>query len=277
MSKKGLGVLRLSRESDYENILIEGEEVVTVTLNRPDIHNPFDDETILELTDCFLKINKGDSIRLVIITGAGSSFCAGADLNWMKKMADYPKEDNIADAGRLSDMLAALDDIAIPTIAKVNGSAFGGGAGLVCACDFAIASDNARFAFSEVKLGLLPGVVSPYVIERIGVKRAVQLFTSGERISAEKAQEMGIVDRVAPDEKLDDEVEELVNLILTGGPRAVKECKKLARTYALMDRDSFRRYCIEAIADARASNEGKEGVGAFLEKRTPAWRRGDED
>jgi methylglutaconyl-CoA hydratase len=267
----------LSRESGYENILIEGEEVVTVTLNRPDIHNPFDDETILELTDCFLKINTNDSIRTVIITGAGKSFCAGADLNWMKKMADYPEEKNIADAGRLSDMLAALEEIAVPTIARVNGTAIGGGAGLVCACDFAIAIDNAKFAFSEVKLGLLPGVVSPYVIERVGIKRAVQLFTSGERISARKALEMGIVDKVVLNEKLNDEVEELVNLILTGGPLAVKECKKLTRTYALLDRDSFKRYCIKAIAEARASDEGKEGVGSFLEKRKPAWRASDED
>jgi methylglutaconyl-CoA hydratase len=267
----------LSKSSEYENILLEGDEVLTITLNRPDIHNPFDEMVISELTDCFRMVKDNGSIRVVVITGAGRSFCAGADLNWMKKMAAFPREDNLADAERLSDMFSALEAIEVPTIAKVNGAAFGGGAGLVCACDFAIASERAKLAFSEVKLGLLPGVVSVYVIDRIGVKRAVQLFTSGERLNAERALMMGIVDGVVPPEELDKEVKGLVEQIMTGGPRAVKECKRLARTQGSMDRGSFKKHCIEAIADARASEEGKEGVGAFLEKREPAWRRENAD
>ncbi len=262
----------MSKGSEYENILLEGDEALIITLNRPHIHNPFDEMVIAELTDAFRAIKNDRAVRVLVITGAGSSFCAGADLNWMKKMATYPREQNLADAERLSDMLSALDALEVPTIAKVNGAAFGGGAGLVCACDFAIASDRAKLAFSEVKLGLLPGVVSPYVIERIGVKKAVQLFTSGERLNAHRALLMGLVDRIVPPEELDKEVKGLVELIMTGGPRAVLECKKLARTHGSMDRDGFKRYCIEAIADARASEEGKEGVGAFLEKREPAWR-----
>lgn len=267
----------MSKGSEYENILLEGDEVLTITLNRPDIHNPFDEMVIAELTDIFRKVKDSGSVRVLVITGAGGSFCAGADLNWMKKMADFPREENLADAERLSDLFSALEAIEVPTIAKVNGAAFGGGAGLVCACDFAIASERAKLAFSEVKLGLLPGVVSPYVIDRIGVKRAVRLFTSGERLNAERALMMGIVDRVVPPEELDKAVKGLVELIMTGGARAVKECKRLARTQGTMDRNSFKKYCIEAIADARASEEGKEGGGAFLEKRAPTWRRSDED
>lgn len=267
----------MNRDSEYENILLEGKVVLTITLNRPDLHNPFDEMVIAELTAGFRKIRDNGSIRAVVITGAGRSFCAGADLNWMKKMADFPREDNLADAERLSDMFSALEAIEVPIIAKVNGAAFGGGAGLVCACDFAIASNRVKLAFSEVKLGLLPGVVSPYVIDRIGVKRAVRLFTSGERLNAERALMMGIVDRIVPAEELDKAVDELVEQIMTGGARAVKECKRLARTQGSMDRDSFKKYCIEAIADARASEEGKEGVAAFLEKREPAWRKNHEN
>jgi methylglutaconyl-CoA hydratase len=273
----GMGAKSLSVEPDYENILVEGEEIITITLNRPDIHNPFDEKTISELTDCFSKVKKNDSVRIVIVTGAGRSFCAGADLNWMRRMADFPKEENVADAEKLSRMFESLESIEVPTIAKVNGVAFGGGAGLICACDFAIASDTVELAFSEVKLGLLPGVVSPYVIERIGVKKTVQLFTSGERVDAEKALDIGIIDHIVPGVELDETVEKLSNLIMTGGPRAVIECKRLARNHSILDRDSFKEYCIESIAEARASPEGKEGVRAFLEKRRPAWRKSDED
>ena len=261
----------------YENILIEGDAVVTVTLNRPDIHNPFDERTISELTDCFLKLQKRETLRAVVITGAGKSFCAGADLNWMKRMADYSHEENLADAELLSDMFAALEGIPVPTIAKVNGAAFGGGAGLACACDFAIANERAKIGFSEVKLGLLPGVVSFYVLERVGKKAGIRLFTSGERLDAQRALAVGLVDYVVPQERLDAAVEELVNQILTGGPNAVKACKGLALARDSRTREEFKRYCIEAIAAARASEEGKEGVSAFLEKRKPAWRSDLED
>lgn len=258
--------------TNYEYILVEGQEVVTITLNRPEIHNPFDDKMIAELTDCFQYIQHSDDARVVIITGAGKSFCAGADLNWMKRMGQYSLEENVADASGLSAMFQALEDIEIPVIAKVNGAALGGGAGLVCACDFAIASEFVKIGFSEVKLGLLPGVISPYVIDRIGGKKAVQLFTTGERLAAEDALKAGLVDKVVSFEGLDLFIEELVKQILSGGPKAVKECKRLARTGAHMERGEFKKYCINAIAQIRASPEGKEGVGSFLEKREPAWR-----
>ncbi|MCK5398089.1 MAG: enoyl-CoA hydratase/isomerase family protein, partial [Thermoplasmata archaeon] len=155
---------------------------------------------------------------------------------------------------------------------KVNGAALGGGAGLVCACDFAIASEFVKIGFSEVKLGLLPGVISPYVIDRIGGKKAVQLFTTGERLAAEDALKAGLVDQVVSLEGLDLVVGQMIKQILSGGPQAIKECKRLARTGAHMERQEFKKYCINAIAQIRASPEGKEGVGAFLDKREPAWR-----
>ena len=258
--------------TDYEYILVEGQGIMTITLNRPEIHNPFDDKMIAELTNCFLDIQGKPDVRAVVITGAGKSFCAGADLNWMKRMGQYSLEENMKDAAGLSAMLQALEDIEVPVIARVNGAALGGGAGLVCACDFAIASEQVKIGFSEVKLGLLPGVISPYVIDRIGGKKAVQLFTNGERLAAEDALRVGLVDKVVSLEGLDLVIDQLIKQILSGGPQAVKECKRLARTGAHMERGEFKKYCINAIAQIRASPEGKEGVGAFLEKREPAWR-----
>jgi methylglutaconyl-CoA hydratase len=257
--------------SDYDFITMDGKDVFTITLNRPEIHNPFDEKMIAELTDCFSHINP--DARAVIITGAGKSFCAGADLNWMKRMGQYSHDQNLADAEKLSVMFKSLEAIPIPTVAKVNGSAFGGGAGLVCACDIAIASEEAKFGFSEVRLGLLPGVISPYVLDRIGSKKAAMLFMTGERLKAKDARMLGLVDIVVAPEELDKIIEETVSMILSGGPEAVKACKRLARTGAKMPREEFRKFCISEIANARASPEGKEGVGAFLEKREPSWRK----
>ncbi len=264
---------RMHMASDYEFIMVEGDEIITVTLNRPDIHNPFDEKMIAELTYAFEAVGKKPKARIMIITGAGKSFCAGADLNWMKRMGEFSREKNIADAKKLSAMFQALDNIEIPTLARVNGAAFGGGAGLVCACDFAIASADAKIGFSEVKLGILPGVISPYVIDRIGAKRAAQLFMTGERMKADMARMLGLFDDVVPTGELDGIIDYLVKQILTGGPEAVKACKRLAKAGARMQRDEFKKYCITAIAEARASPEGREGVGAFLEKREPAWRK----
>jgi methylglutaconyl-CoA hydratase len=259
--------------SDYGYIAVDGGDVVRVTLNRPDIHNPFDDRMIAELTDCFDKLAKDPRARALVITGAGKSFCAGADLNWMKRMGQYSREENIADAEKLSAMFLALEALEMPTIARVNGSALGGGAGLACACDFVIASDKAKIGFSEVKLGLLPGVISPYVMDRVGAKRAAQLFMTGERLDAEMARRLGLFDDVVGQDDMDQVIDGLIKQMITGGPQAIKECKRLARTGARMERAEFRKYCINAIAAIRASPEGKEGVGAFLEKREPAWRK----
>ena len=257
--------------SDYEFITVDGKEVITITLNRPDIHNPFDEKMIAELTGCFSSMSP--TARAAVITGAGKSFCAGADLNWMKRMGQYSLEQNLADAEKLSAMFQALESIEVPTIAKVNGSAFGGGAGLVCACDIAIASEEAKLSLSEVRLGLVPGVISPFVLERIGQKAAVRLFTTGERLKAKDALAIGLVDMVVGPADLNKTVEDIIEMIMSGGPEAVKACKRLARSGAKMPREEFRKHCISEIAIARASAEGKEGVAAFLEKREPAWRK----
>jgi methylglutaconyl-CoA hydratase len=257
--------------SDYEFITVNGKEVITITLNRPDIHNPFDEKMITELTGCFSRISP--TARAVVITGAGKSFCAGADLNWMKRMGQHSLEQNLADAEKLSAMFQALEAIPVPTIARVNGAAFGGGAGLVCACDIAVASEEAKLSLSEVRLGLVPGVISPYVLDRIGPKKAARLFMTGERLKAKDACNLGLVDIVVEQGGLDKAIEDVISMIMSGGPDAVKACKRLARTGAQMPREEFRKHCISEIANARASPEGKEGVTAFLEKREPAWRK----
>jgi methylglutaconyl-CoA hydratase len=261
----------------YESILVKGTETMTVTLNRPEVHNAFDERMISELTGVFEALGADDSVRVVVITGAGKSFSAGADLNWMRRMGSLSKEENVADAEELSEMFLALEEIAVPTIARVNGMALGGGAGLACACDFAVASADTKIGFSEVRLGLLPGVISPYVIERTGQKPAIRLFTTGRRMTAPEAEVVGLFDFVVASNDLDATIKGLVDDILAGGPSAVRECKALARSGARMGRDEFRRYCIEAIARLRSSPEGLEGVGAFLEKRKPNWRPDDED
>jgi methylglutaconyl-CoA hydratase len=191
----------------------------------------------------------------------------------MKRMGQYSREENIADAEKLSAMFQMLESIEIPTIARVNGAAFGGGAGLACACDIAIAGEDAKIGFSEVRLGLLPGVISPYVVDRIGPKTATRLFMTGERLKAGDAMRFGLVDMVVEQKELDKAVADTVEMILSGGPEAVRACKRLARTCGGMDRAKLRKYCIAAIAEARSSPEGKEGVGAFLEKREPKWRK----
>jgi methylglutaconyl-CoA hydratase len=259
--------------SAYKNIIVDGREILRVTLNRPEIHNPFDENMIAELTDIFEKIGKDPKARVLVITGAGKSFCAGADLNWMKRMGEFTFLENVSDATDLSRMFQALESIEIPVIAKVNGAELGGGAGLACACDFVIASKKAKIGFSEVKLGLLPGVISPYVIDRVGGKRAAQLFITGERFEADMARQLGLFDDVVEPDELDGVVERFIQQILTGGPQAIRECKRLARTGTHMERAEFKKYCIHAIANIRASPEGKEGVSAFLEKREPSWRK----
>ena len=255
-------------EENYTNIRLEKDgDILTVKLNRPDIHNAFNEETIAELKEVFQKIKEIEGLRAVIITGEGKSFCAGADLNWMKKMAAYSRDENVADAGEMADMFEAISRCPVPTIARVNGPAFGGGAGLVAVCDFAIAGDNATFAFSEVNLGLIPAVISKFAIERLGPTKARQLFMTGERFDASRAAELGLLDIVAHD--LDGTIDEILKQLGTSGKNAVAAAKELVANYR---KKGYMDYCVEAIADIRSSDEGKEGVKAFLEKRKPAWR-----
>jgi methylglutaconyl-CoA hydratase len=246
--------------------------VALVTLNRPEVHNAFDETLIAELTDALRVAEADEAVRAVVLLGAGESFCAGADLNWMRKMAGFSQGQNLADARALAAMLSTLNTLSKPTIARVHGAAFGGGVGLVACCDIAIATQDATFALSEAGLGLIPAAISPYVIEAIGARAARRYFLTAERFTAAEAYRLGLLHDLAPPEELDPRINELLGFLVTAGPRAQEECKALIRAVAHRPieagviADTARR-----IARVRASPEGKEGVAAFLAKRKAAW------
>jgi methylglutaconyl-CoA hydratase len=245
------------------------EGVATVTLSRPEIRNAFNDEVIAELTDVFSGIRSSSDIRAAVLTGSGPVFSAGADLNWMRRMASYSFEENMEDSRRMAEMFRAIHTCPKPVIGRINGPAIGGGIGLVAVCDVAIAAESAFFAFSEVKLGLVPAVISPYVIRRIGPARARSLFITGERFTAQDALRFGLVDRVVPDDLLDQEVQSVIRLIRSSGPEAIRSAKDLVDHVVSGEGDDF---TVRLISELRASQEGSEGIRAFLEKRKPAWR-----
>jgi methylglutaconyl-CoA hydratase len=245
--------------------------IATLTLARPDLHNAFDAAMIGELRACFNTLASDQATRVVVLTGAGSSFCAGADLHWMRDSLDWTSEQNTADAEALAAMFDAAWSLPKPLIGRINGAALGGGAGLAACCDIAVASETARFGFSEVKLGLLPAVIAQYVVPKIGVSQARALFVSGERFSAERAFEIGLVHAITGADGLDATVNALVGRMLSSGPAAAGAAKRLIDAVWGLERDAARRYVVEAIAAARAGAEGQEGVRAFLEKRKPWW------
>ena len=257
-----------------EHLLIEHRDAVAwVTLNRPDVRNAFDDALISGLTDAIHEIEKDSSVRAMVLAGAGSAFCAGADLNWMKRMAGYGYEQNLADARALAHMLKTLDRLSKPTVARVHGPAFAGGVGLVAACDIAIGSNAAEFALTEVKLGLSPATISPYVVRAMGERAARRYFHTGERFGADEGFRLGLLNILTSAENLDHAVAETLKHLVQGGPAAHGKIKDLiaavARggpvTDALID-DTAQR-----IAEIRVSPEGREGIASFLEKRKPSW------
>ncbi len=243
-----------------------------VALNRPDLHNAFNETLIGELTTVLQALDAEPAVRVVVLTGHGKSFCAGADLNWMKKMAGYGAAENLADAQALALMLRTLNGLSKPTVACVRGAAFGGGVGLVACCDIAVAAHDAIFSLSEAKLGLIPATISPYVIEAIGARQARRYFLSAERFTAAEAFRIGLVHDIVPEPELDARVNELLGELLVAGPVAQLECKALIRGVAHkpIDADVIAGTA-EHIAAVRASPEGKEGVAAFLAKRSPKW------
>ena len=243
-----------------------------VALNRPDVHNAFNETLIAELTAASRSLGADKDVRVVILTGSGPSFCAGADLNWMKKMSGYSRKENIADAAGLAEMLRTLNDLPKPTIARVHGNVFGGGVGLVACCDIAIAAVESTFSLSESKLGLIPATISPYVVEAIGARQARRYFLTAERFEAAEAYRIGLVHDIVPLPQLDDRVNEILGPLLLAGPAAQRECKALIRAVAHkpIDADVIAD-TVERIATVRASPEGKEGVGAFLGKRAASW------
>jgi methylglutaconyl-CoA hydratase len=258
-------------------LLHRDDGVVTLTLNRPGVHNAFDDELIVGLTDALLRLGKDPATRAVVLTGAGQSFSAGADLNWMRSMMSASERDNEHDALQLARLLRTLNYLPVPTVARVNGAALGGGLGLVACCDIAVATEDARFGLTETRLGLAPAIISPYVCRRIGESQARRYFLTGERFDARHAQRIGLVHEVVPGDDLDGLVERLCAGLLAGGPSAVQASKKLVFHAAGHDADAqlaLDQATARLIARLRVSGEGQEGMRAFLEKRPPAWRDG---
>lgn len=243
----------------------------TLTLARPDVHNAFDANMIAELRGAFEALAADDAVRVVIITGAGASFCAGGDVGWMQESAGWTLDQNIEDAQALASMFEAAWSLPKPLIGRINGVALGGGAGLVACCDLAVASETARFGFTEVKLGLLPAVIAQYVVPKIGVSHARALFVSGERFTAERAFEIGLIHAITGADELDAIVRALAGRMLSSGPEAAGAAKRLVDAVWSLDRDAARSYAVHAIAAARTSPEGQEGLRAFFEKRKPWW------
>lgn len=262
------------------NILLEVDRrgVATLTLNRPAVHNAFDSALVTRLTELLVELKARGDVRIVVLTGAGRSFSAGADVHWMRSMAACSEEENFEDALHLADLMSLLNSLPVPTVARVNGHAYGGGVGLIACCDIAIASNDARFALSEVRLGLIPAVISPYVIAAVGERNARRLFLSAEAMDAKLARRVGLVHEIAKPNKLDAAIEHQLSLLLKGGPNALRESKELIFTVeggGISADEVLRHRTAQIIAQLRVSAEGQEGLAAFLDKRAPAWARGD--
>lgn len=259
--------------SDICLIEKDARGVVTMTMNRPEVSNAFNDELIAAMIAALRDVAADPGARCVFLTGAGKHFSAGADLNWMRRMANYTRDENIADAMKLSELMHTLATLSKPTVALVNGAAIGGGAGLTACCDIAVASTAAVFALSEVNLGIVPAVVSPYIVRAIGVRKAKRYFQTGERFGAAEAERMGFVHEVCEPGAMDEAKERLTRTLLTGGPVAQGLAKRLVDRVADKDADEpMRAELAELIADLRASDEAREGMSAFLDKRAPKWR-----
>lgn len=252
---------------------LDTQGVATLILNRPEVHNAFDDAVIGELNIAIETYAKHPDVRLLVLRAEGKSFSAGADLGWMKRMASYSREDNLADALELERLMRGLYDFPKPTIAVVQGAAYGGAVGLVSCCDIAIASEQASFALSEAKLGLAPAVISPFVIAAIGARQANRYFLTAERFSATTARELGLVHEVVTPDALEAAQAKMVDTLLANGPVALMAAKALLRKVAAATSPDIAAYTTELIASLRTSQEGQEGLGAFFEKRQPAWQK----
>jgi len=246
--------------------------VATVTLTRQESRNALNETLISELTGCFEELAEDENIRVVVLTGEGPVFCAGADVGYMRETARFSYEENLEDARRLAAMFLAVDECPKPVVAKVRGAAIGGGAGLVAASDVVVAEEGTRFAFTEVRLGIAPATIAPFVVRKIGVSRARALFLTGERFEAERVREIGLVHEVAPEDGLDAVVEAKVSGLLKGGPDAQAAIKALLREIEAVEPGDAPGLMARMNAMLRAGEEGQEGLGAFLEKREPRWR-----
>lgn len=252
------------------------DQVLTITLNRPEVHNAFNDEMIKGLTSEFEKLNeKNNQVRVVVIEGEGKSFCAGADLNWMKKMKDYSKEDNYRDSVALSKLFHVINICKLPVVAKVHGAVLGGGVGLVSACDYVVAQEQTTFGLTEIRLGLLPAVISPFVIAKIGESQARALFLTGERFDEQRALSMGLVHRVSLERYLAQDTQKVVESLLSAAPYAQSRAKELIATVTKLSHQEYTQaqdYTCQLISEIRIGAEGQEGMSALLEKRKPEWK-----
>jgi methylglutaconyl-CoA hydratase len=258
---------------DFQTLTVTAEgRVATLTLNRPDVRNAFNETTIAEITGAFRALGNAHEVRAIVLAANGPAFCAGADLNWMKKMAAYTREENLADAAQLAEMLRTIHACPKPVVAKVQGDCYAGGMGLVAACDIAVAAETANFCLSEVKLGLIPATISPYVIRAMGENAARRYFLTAERFSAQEALRIGFIHQTATADALDASVADIARALAANSPHAVKEAKRLVHDMAGMPLTAdLIADTAQRIADIRSSDEGKEGVKSFLEKRKPGW------
>jgi methylglutaconyl-CoA hydratase len=258
---------------DYQTLEIQQQQrVATVWLNRPDVRNAFNQTTIAELTQAFRALGQDADVRAIVLAARGPAFCAGADLNWMKQMADYTHDENRADAALLAEMLRTIYLCPKPVVARIQGDCYAGGMGLVAACDIAVAAQEVNFCLSEVRLGLIPATISPYVIKAMGENAARRYFLTAERFDAREAQRIGFVHEVVGADALDAKVGEIVKALVSNSPNAVGQAKKLVREVGGMPlTDALIADTVEGIAQIRASDEGREGVRSFLEKRKPGW------
>ena len=249
--------------------------VARITLTQPEVRNAFSDEAIADITAAFLEVGDRPEVRAVVLAAEGPAFCAGANLHWMRRMADYTRAENVQDAGKLAEMLRVIYECPKPTIARVQGDVYAGGMGLVAACDIAVSVDTAGFCLSEVKLGLIPATISPYVIRAMGARAAHRYFLTAERFGAAEALRIGFVHEVVAADALDAKVEALLKALTSASPNAVRACKKLVLDVAEREINAgLIAATVQGIADIRASGEGKEGVQSFLHKRKPAWLQG---
>jgi methylglutaconyl-CoA hydratase len=248
------------------------DRVARITLSRPEVRNAFNDAVIAELTEAFQSLGQRDDVRAIMLAAEGPAFCAGADLNWMRRMADYTRAENLADAAKLAEMLRVMYECPKPTVVRVQGDVFAGGVGLVATCDIAVSVDTATYCLSEVKLGLIPATISPYVIRAMGARAAHRYFLTAERFSATEAHRIGLVHEVVGADALDAKVEELLKALTSASPNAVRACKRLVQDVAGREITAdLIQHTVVGIADIRASEEGREGVQSFLNKRKPSW------
>lgn len=262
------------KKNSYKTIIVTHKNrIVRISLNRPEVHNAFNSLMISELDDAFEKASANRSIRIVILTGQGKSFCAGADINWMREIIHYSYEQNLEESLHLAELLHKIYIFPKATVAIVNGTAIGGGTGFLSACDIAIASKEAKFGLSEVKIGLVPAAISPFVIRRIGESKSREYFLTGKRISARKALEIGLINEVVSQNKLKEKEEEITKLLLSSGPEAIAACKELICKVPGMSFKEVKTFTAQMIANLRISQEGQEGMAAFLEKRKPKWTK----